>query len=67
MTVKEAAFQRCAFMILHDQCPPAREHYLRLMGEDDSAQDCTQCWSNYLWGLTMETVELPKTEGRAAV
>ena len=58
MTIKEAAFQQCAFMILHDQCPPDSKHYLCMKEEDDSIGDCTQCWSNYVWGLTMGTIEL---------
>ena len=66
MTIRELAFQQCAFMILTDQCPPERKHYLCMQGEDD-VRDCTQCWSNYLWGLTMGTIELPKAERRAAV
>ncbi len=28
MTKKESDLQRCAFMILRDQCPPDRKHYL---------------------------------------
>lgn len=63
MTVKEAALQQCALMILSDQCPPDRKHYLCMMGEDETG-DCTQCWSNYLWGLTMGTIELPREEKR---
>ena len=47
MTIKEAAFFQCAFMILHDQCPPERKHYLCMTEEDDSVQDCIQCWSRY--------------------
>ena len=64
MTLIEAAFQQCALMILHDECPPERKHYLCMQQEDDSINDCTQCWNNYLWGLTMGTIELP--ERRAA-
>ena len=60
MTMKEAAFQHCAFMILHDQCPPDRKHYLCMKEEDALVgPDCIQCWNDFLWGLTMGTVELP--------
>lgn len=59
MTIKEAAFFQCAFMILHDQCPPERKHYLCMTEEDDSVQDCIQCWSNYLRNLTMGYIEIP--------
>lgn len=52
-------------MILNDQCPPERKHYLCMQGEDDTARDCTQCWSNYLWGITFGTIELPREERRA--
>ena len=55
MTITEAAFFQCANMILHDQCPPERKHYLCMM-DDDDALDCTQCWSNYLWGIAMGTI-----------
>ncbi len=65
MTVKEVALQQCALMILNDQCPPDRKHYLCMQGEDDTARDCTQCWSNYLWGITFGTIELPREERRA--
>lgn len=45
MTITEAALSRCAFMILHDQCQPEREHYLCMKMEDDCIGDCcTQCW-----------------------
>ncbi len=59
ITMKEAAFRQCAFMILNDQCPPDRKHYLCAKEEDGIINDCTQCWSNYLWGLTMGVIELP--------
>lgn len=59
MTIIEAAFRQCAFMILHDQCPPDRKHYLCMVSEDCTG-DYTQCWSNYLWGLTMGTIEFPR-------
>jgi len=65
MTITEAAFSQCAFMILFDQCPPDTNHYLCMKEEDDSIVDCTQCWSNYLWGLTMGTIE-PYIENRRA-
>lgn len=67
MTMKEAAFQQCAFMILADQCPPDRKHYLCAIEEDDTDRDCTQCWSNYLWGLSMGTIELPEMKKGARV
>ena len=67
MTMREIAFQQCAFMILNDQCPPDRQHYLCMQGEDDSDRDCTQCWSNYLWGIAMGKIEYSKTERRTAV
>ena len=67
LTTKENAFRKCALMILHDQCPPERKHYLCMKVEDDSAADCTQCWDNYLWGLAAGTVELPNKGWRAAV
>lgn len=60
MTIAEAAFSQCEFMILHDQCPPETRHYLCMKEEDDSIRDCTQCWSDYLWGLTMGKIELPR-------
>lgn len=67
MTEKESALQKCALMILHDQCPPERKHYLCMKGEDDSSVDCTLCWDNYLWGIAAGDTELPKAEGRARV
>lgn len=67
MTKKESDLQRCAFMILRNQCPPDNKHYLCMMEEDDTALDCVQCWGNYLWGVAAGSIELPKAEGEAAV
>jgi len=67
MTRKENALRQCARMILHDQCPPERKHYLCMKVEDDSCADCTQCWENYLWDLAAGAVELPNEGRRAAV
>lgn len=67
MTEKERDLHSCARMILFDQCPPDRKHYLCMKGEDDSGLDCTLCWDNYLWGIASGTIELPKAEGRARV
>ena len=68
MTLMESALSHCAFMILHDQCPPERKHYPGMRVEDDSIGDCcTQCWNDYLFGLTMGTIELPRKERRATV
>ena len=64
MTITELAFSECAFMILHDQCPPDNKHYLCMKEEDGCLVDCTQCWSNYLWGLAMGTIQLPRKERR---
>ena len=47
VTAKEAALERCALMILADQCPPDRKHYLCMRQEDDTA-DCGLCWRNYI-------------------
>ena len=66
MTKKESDLHRCALMVLHDQCPPERKHYLCMMQEDDAALDCAQCWSNYLWGIAAGTIELPEAGVRAA-
>lgn len=52
---KECALLQCARMILADQCPPDRKHYLCLVQEDDTG-DCTQCWNNFLWGLSVGNV-----------
>lgn len=51
MTKKENALFRCAVMILKDECPPDRKYYMCMMGEDDDTHDCTQCWSDYLFGV----------------
>lgn len=59
MTKKEFDLQQCAHMILFDQCPPDRKHYLCMASEDDTALDCTQCWDNYLWGVAAGTITLP--------
>lgn len=67
MTKKENALRQCALMILYDQCPPERKHYLCMKEEDDGTFDCTQCWDNYLSGIAAGTVELPKSERRALV
>ena len=61
MTEKESALQKCAFMILRDQCPPDNKHYLCMVSED-STGDCAKCWSNYLWGVSAGTIELPWKE-----
>lgn len=66
MTKKEWDLQRCALMILEDQCPPDRAHYLCMVSEDCTG-DCTRCWYNYLQGVAMGTIELPKIERRTAV
>lgn len=67
MTKKEYALRQCARMILDDQCPPERKHYLCMKAEDESAVDCTKCWDDYLWGIAVGTVELPNDGRRAAV
>ena len=59
MTKKESDLQRCAFMILRDQCPPDRKHYLCMVSEDCTG-DCTQCWINYLWAIGEGSAELPR-------
>lgn len=59
MTQKEYAFLECARMILFDQCPPERKHYLCMVSEDCTA-NCTQCWSDYLWKVGMGTIEPPR-------
>ena len=66
VTKKESDLQRCAFMILRDQCPPDRKHYLCMKQEDDTG-DCTLCWDNYLWGVIAGKSELPKEERRAII
>lgn len=60
MTKKECNLHECARMILFDQCPPDNKYYLCMATEDDTSLDCTQCWSNYLWGVAAGTIELPK-------
>ena len=67
MTKKESDLRECALMILHDQCPPDRKHYLCMTGEDDTALDCTQCWDSYLGCIAAGTIEIPKEERRATV
>lgn len=67
MTITEAAFFQCAQMILFDQCPPESKYYLCMKDEDDSIRDCTQCWSNYLWGISIGTIKLPRPTRRATV
>lgn len=62
LTHKEHEFLQCAHMILADQCPPDRKHYLCMKQEDDTG-DCTQCWSNYLWGIGTGAIEPCKKEG----
>lgn len=59
LTKKESALMECAQMILADQCPPERKNYLCMVSEDDTG-DCAQCWTNYLQGIGMGTIELPK-------
>ena len=66
VTKKESDLQRCAFMILRDQCPPDRKHYLCMKQEDDTG-DCALCWNNYLWGVIAGKIELPKEERRAII
>ena len=61
VTKKESDLRRCAFMILRDQCPPDRKHYLCMVSEDDTG-DCTMCWDNYLWGVAAGKIELPIEE-----
>ena len=65
LTEKEAAFLKCAHMILADQCPPEREHYLCMVSED-STGDCAQCWINYLWGIGTGAITSPKA-GKGAM
>ena len=66
LTEKERALMDCAHMILFDQCPPERKHYLCMMSEDCTG-DCAQCWLNYLHGIGAGTIKLPKAKRRAAV
>lgn len=58
VTKKEADLQRCAFMILRDECPPDRAHYL-CMKVDEDPDVCFGCWYNYLHGVAAGTIELP--------
>ena len=58
LTDKEAAFLKCAHMILADQCPPDRKHYLCMVSEDCTG-DCAQCWIEYLWGIGTGVIKLP--------
>lgn len=64
MTKKESEIHQCALMILNDQCPPDREHYLCMMGEDESL-DCIRCWGDYMQGVAAGKIEFPKM-GRGA-
>lgn len=48
VTAKEAALEKCALMILADQCPPDRKHYLCMELEDGSETACSFCWRNYI-------------------
>lgn len=64
---KEMVFWECAFMILRDQCPPDRKHYLCMQSEDDADGQCAQCWNNYLWGIMWGAIELPCRERGATV
>lgn len=59
LTEKESALAECANMILFDQCPPDRMHYLCMKEEDDTICNCTQCWRDYLWGIRAGTIKLP--------
>lgn len=65
-TKKERDLWRCALMILRDECPPDRKHYLCMKGEDDTP-DCAMCWNNYLWGVGGGTIEMPKEERRTTI
>ncbi len=56
LTQKESVFLQCARMILANQCPPERKHYL-CMSQEDYIEDCTMCWSNYLWGLSTGSID----------
>jgi hypothetical protein len=67
LTEKEYALRECAHMILHDQCPPKRKHYLCMGEEDDTTFDCSSCWYNYLQGIAAGTIELPKKERRLVI
>jgi len=52
-------------MILRDECPPDRKHYLCMKQEDDTG-DCSLCWSNYLWGIGSDEIK-PRREKRDIV
>ena len=59
-TKKENALWDCAFMILRDECPPDREHYLCMKQEEACGCDCFRCWDHYLRGIGGETIEFPR-------
>lgn len=59
MTPKEYALHRCALMILRDECPPDRKHYLCMREEDELVCDCVKCWYDYVWGVSAGAIELP--------
>ncbi len=59
LTKKELSFLECARMILADQCPPDRRHYLCMKSEDCTG-DCSLCWNNYLWAIGSGDAELPR-------
>lgn len=59
MSLKEHTFYYCAQMILNDQCPPEREHYLCMKQEDGDVEcSCIECWNNYLWELQQRVFEV---------
>ena len=58
MTKKESELRKCALMILHDQCPPDRKHYLCMTGEDDTALDCTHYEGKYSINSFDETIHI---------
>lgn len=66
MTKSSFSLYQCAKMILRDQCPPDRKHYLCMVSEDDTG-DCATCWDKYLYGVAAGAIELSKAEGRAKV
>lgn len=49
MSQKEYALFQCARMILCDECPPDRKHYLCMKQEEHEAGDCTRCWDDFLF------------------
>lgn len=59
VTKKEWDIWQCALMILRDQCPPDRKHYLCMVSEDDTG-DCGLCWDSYLRGVAAGAIKLPK-------